>query len=141
MVGYKFFPHTADVLFEAYGKTMEEVFVNAALAVEAVMVNLASVDVEKEYSLVVEAESEETLLYNFLSELIFVKDTEGLLFKKVEVTIVHKNKQYELHARCDGDLIDREKQELLDDAKAITMHQFKLEKKEQVWTARVIVDV
>ena len=36
---YKFFPHTADTLFEAYGRTLEEVFENSALAVESIMVN------------------------------------------------------------------------------------------------------
>jgi len=31
---FKFFKHTADVEFEAYGKTIEEAFENAAIALQ-----------------------------------------------------------------------------------------------------------
>ncbi len=141
MLGYKFFPHTADVLFEAYGKTVEDLFTNAALAVEATMVDITTVNEEKEHDIAVEADDLELLLYNFLSELIFVKDTEGLLFMKFDITILHEKKKLVLHAHCTGALIDREKQSLLDDTKAITMHEFKIEQEDGVWTARVIVDV
>jgi len=41
---YEFFPHTADVLFEGYGKTVENLFENCGLAVESIMVGLDSLD-------------------------------------------------------------------------------------------------
>ena len=37
MKTYEFLPHTADVKFLAYGKTLEEAFQNAALATFQVM--------------------------------------------------------------------------------------------------------
>ena len=139
---YKFFPHTADVIFEAYGKTLEVLFENSALALEEIMVKTSTVKDEESYDMVLEEETIENLLYEFLSELIFVKDTENLLFKKFDVTILHKNKKYELLAKCNGEKIDRENQELLDDAKAITMHEFEVkQEKNGKWFAKVLVDI
>ena len=75
------------------------------------------------------------------SELIFIKDTEGLLFKEFDIVILHKNKQYELIAKCEGDNINSDKQKLGDDAKAITLHEFSLKKEKGKWTSRVLVDI
>ncbi len=139
---YRFLEHTADVMFEAYGKTLENLFTNCAEATESIMVNLGSLEEKEEHTTVIESDNIEGLLYDFLSELIFLKDTDGLLFKKFEIVIQHKNKKYELIAHCKGDLIDREKHELLDDAKAITKHMFEIKQgKNKMWGARIIVDI
>ena len=138
---YKFFEHTADVIFEAYGRTLERLFEHSALAVEEIMVDLKTLHAKEHYEILLESDSLENLLYDFLSELIFVKDTEGLLFNKFNVVIHHKNKKYELFAKCEGDFINRTKHELGDDAKAITMHEFELKKKGNIWISRVLVDI
>lgn len=139
---YRFLPHTADTMFEAYGKSLEELFENCALATEEVMVKLETLDLEESYDIVLESDSLENLLYDFLSELIFLKDTEGLLFKKFNVTIQHKNKKYELLAKCEGEIINHKKHELGDDAKAITMHEFELkQKQDRSWYAKVLIDI
>ena len=140
---YKFLDHTADVMFEAYGKNLENLFVNAALATESIMVNMNTLGEKEDYTISLDNEDVKELLYDFLSELIFVKDTEGLLFKKFNVIILHKNKKYELIAHCIGEIINREKHELIDDAKAITKHMFEIKRREKddIWKANVIVDI
>ena len=47
MPKYKFFDHTADVLFEAYGKTLSELFTNAALALQEIQVDIKTVSPKK----------------------------------------------------------------------------------------------
>jgi len=140
---YKFLDHTADVMFEAYGKNLENLFVNAALATESIMVNMNTLGEKEDYTISLDNEDVKELLYDFLSELIFVKDTEGLLFKKFNVIILHKNKKYELIAHCIGEIINREKHELINDAKAITKHMFEIKRREKddVLKANVIVDI
>ncbi len=138
---YKFFEHTADIIFEAYGRTLERLFENSGLAVEEIMVDLKTLNTKEHYEITLESDNLEGLLYDFLSELIFVKDTEGLLFNKFNIVVHHKNKKYELFAKCEGDFIDRKKQELGDDAKAITMHEFEIKKKSNLWMSRVLVDI
>ena len=140
---YKFLDHTADIMFEAYGKTLENLFVNTALATESIMVNMDTLEEKEDYTILLENEDIKELLYDFLSELIFVKDTEELLFKKFNVVILHKNKKYELIAHCIGEIINREKHELIDDAKAVTKHMFEVKRREKdgAWKANVIVDI
>ncbi|MBS3168616.1 archease [Candidatus Woesearchaeota archaeon] len=139
---YKFFDHTADVLFEAYGKNLEELFENAALATESIMVETKSIKKKEQYDIFLQASDIENLLYDFLSELIFLKDTEGLLFSKFSIIITCSKGKYELNAKCEGDFIDRERHELIADAKAVTLHEFKVEQKEdRSWFSKVIIDI
>src|SRR3989344_5797351 len=134
---YKFLEHTADAMFEAYGKDLNELFENSALAVEECMVKLSSLKNKEKHKISLKSESIEELLYDFLSELIFIKDTEGLLFKKFKVRI----KDLNLEAECEGEKINRNTQELLDDAKAVTKHLFKVKKLKNKWLARIIIDI
>ncbi len=140
MKKYVFFPHTADILFEAYGKTLDELFVNCALAVEATMVELKSVKAAVRKEIVVQEETVEKALYAFLEELLFIKDTDQLLFKECKVKI-EKKKGYKLVAVCKGEKINPKKHRLLDDTKAITMHEFEVKQEKNGWKARIIVDV
>ena len=45
MKKYKFFDHTADVLFEAYGNTLGELFENAALATQETQADLKGIKI------------------------------------------------------------------------------------------------
>ena len=83
------------------------------------------------------AENEKDLLYNFLSELVFIKDSGQLIFSKVKVLI----KKGKLKAVLFGDKINPGKQELRNDIKAITLHMFNLEKTKNNFKARVVVDI
>ena len=138
---FKYFDHTADIIFEAYGKSMEEVFENSALALEEIMVKTSSISLKKKHPIKLEADNIENLLYDFLSELIFLKDADGLLFKKFKVSIKEVKKKFILNANCEGDLINREKHDLLCDAKAITKHLFEIKKIKDKFTARILVDI
>ena len=81
MKKYNFLEHTADVMVEAFGENLEELFTNAALATTETMVDLPTLTKEEDHHIILESDDLEELLYDFLSELIFLKDTEQLLFK------------------------------------------------------------
>ena len=138
MKKYEFLDHTADVLFQAYGKTLDELCLNAALALQEVQVKISTVSPRKKKKIVLQAQTPEQLLFDFLQELVFVKDVEMLVFSKFAVKIVGK---YKLTAQCFGEKINLKKHELNVDAKAITMHQFEVKKTKAGWKARVIVDI
>ena len=44
-------------------------------------------------------------------------------------------------AEAYGEVIDRERHELLVDVKAVTMHHFKVEETAEGWTATVVLDI
>jgi len=134
---YRFFEHTADAIFEAYGRNLNELFENAALAVEEIQVNTRTIAAKKKKTIKLENENPEMLLFDFLQELIYLKDAEQMLFKEFQVKIVGKK----LVADCFGEKIDQKKHELKVDAKAITLYKFELKKIKTRWTARVLVDI
>ena len=130
----------ADVAFEATGKTLEEVFEAAGTATTEVMVDRKQVELKVKRSIELDEKDAERLLYSFLENLIFIKDVEGLLFGKMQLTI-HKNQTYHLSAELVGDRIDSSKQELRNDVKAVTYHMFELKQNKDGWITRVVLDI
>ena len=118
---------TADFAFEAFGERPEELFESAALALESVIVNLDGVRGIKSRKLRIEGESLENLLFDFLSELIYLQSAEGLVFSSFDIKI-DKNEDYNLEAECLGEKIDPEKHQLGTEVKGVTLHKFKVEK-------------
>ncbi|MCH8067303.1 MAG: archease [Nanoarchaeota archaeon] len=127
----------ADIAFEIYGKNLNELFENAALAIFEESADLSKVENKEKKSIKLNADNVEDLLYDFLSEILFLKDKDSFLFKKSNVKI-DKNS---LKAELSGEQIDREKHELRNDIKAITLHMFKVEKTKDGYKAVVVVDV
>ena len=108
----------ADIAFDAYGKTLEELFAHCAEAIFTMMVNLKTVTPSVQREIHLRADTIERLLYDFLSELVYLKDTELLLFKTVKVSLSKQGKEYTLQATLHGEVIDREKHELGNDVNA-----------------------
>ncbi|MBI2670874.1 archease [Candidatus Woesearchaeota archaeon] len=130
----------ADIAFEAYGKDLNELFENCALALSDCMVNSKEIKIKAKKEIKLKSEKLEGLLYDFLSEIIFIKDTDGILFSKYKITI-RANNGFELNAICQGDKIDYEKFELRNDVKAVTMHMFEIKKIGKNYKATVVVDI
>ncbi len=127
----------ADIAFEAYGKNLNELFENSALALFDCMANLKKLNGKTKKIIKIKAENIEDLLYNFLSEIVFIKDTKQLVFKSVKVKI----KDFKLEATLFGDKIDYNKQELRNDVKAITLHLFEVKKIKDKYKSRVVIDI
>ena len=131
----------ADVAFEATGKTLKELFESSALAVTNTMVkDLKSVKQKVSKNIKIESDNVEMLLFNFLQELIFLKDAKLLLFNKFSIRI-SENKKWKLNATAYGEKLDMKKHELLVDVKAVSLHNFKVERTKNGWKADVILDV
>ncbi len=131
---------SADAAFEATGRTLEELFSDAAIATFEVMADTNTVKQLLTREIKLENESVDGLLIDWLSELVFLKDTETVLFSVFDVNI-RKNDIYILEAVAKGEKIDREKHSLRSDVKAVTYHMFEVTKTGDNWTARVVLDI
>jgi SHS2 domain-containing protein len=129
---------TADVAFLAYGRDLNELFANAALAMFEVMINTKQVEKKKEEKVYVEGHDLESLMFNWLNELLYISDSKNLAFSKFDVKVDEKN--FKLKAVCKGEEIDPQKHETRTVVKAATYHQMKIWK-EDVWKAQVILDI
>lgn len=130
----------ADVAYEAYGKNLNELFENAAFAIFELSANLKTVDAKQKIEFELGNDKIDNLLYDFLSEILFLKDSKYMVFKKVKVTI-KEDRKYQLKAVLEGDTINPQKQQLENDIKAVTMHMFEIKKEKNQWKATVVVDI
>jgi SHS2 domain-containing protein len=130
----------ADCAFEVEGADLDDLFATAARALAEVMVDPASLGAAVEREVVLEAGELDLLLYDWLSELIFLKDRDGAVFPVAEVSVGGTG-PFRLRARLCGGVIEPGRTALGADPKAVTLHQFRLEREEGGWRARVIVDI
>jgi SHS2 domain-containing protein len=132
----------ADVAFEAWGDTREEMFVAAADATMNAMVsNLNSIAPIEHRMLQVSADEIDMLLFELLQELIFHKDAEPLLLRVTKAHIDEEHGQFQLTAEAYGEVPDPEKHDFIVDVKAVTLHRFKVEQSPRGWEAFVILDI
>ena len=138
MEPFRILEHTADIGFEAFGATREEVFANAARALFHIIVELDSVECHGTVNLRVEGADAPSLLVNWLSELLYLQDTEGWLFREFEINSLSENS---LAAAARGEKSEPGRHLLKLLVKAITYHQLELEPTATGWRAQVYVDI
>lgn len=121
---FKIIEHTADAGIVAYGKDLKEAFASAARGMFSLVADLRGVAEVEERRIAVAAPDREALLVEWLNELIFLLDTEGLLFKRFEITALADGA---LEAVACGEKIDLERHHLGTAIKAATYHQLKVQ--------------
>ncbi|GBD09385.1 Protein archease [Candidatus Thermoflexus japonica] len=78
-------PHTADWAIRAYGRTLPELFANAAMGMYSLLVDLDALGESERREVEVEAASPEGLLVAWLNELVYYTEREHLAFKRFEI--------------------------------------------------------
>lgn len=132
----------ADIAFEATGRDLPELFKDAADATMSVMIdNLGAIEPRETRDIELSNDQIDMLLFDFLQELIFFKDAERLLLRVRRVQIDEKNKKYFLRAEVAGEHLDDVRHEQRADVKAVTLHNFSVEKKDGGWRAQVLLDI
>ncbi|HLC51792.1 MAG TPA: archease [Candidatus Nanoarchaeia archaeon] len=141
MKSYKFIEHTADVLFEAKGNNLNELFEQCALALEDTQVDINLIKPIETLKITGKNKRIDLLLFDFLDDLLFYKDSKQLLFSQFDLDVREVNGQYQLTCQAYGEKLDLSKHDPKVDAKAITMHLFEVKKTAKGWQAKVLVDI
>ena len=132
----------ADLAFEAEGDSLEEVFRGATEALLSALANPVTVGTAWERAITRNEADLPTLLFEWLSDIIYWKDAAGMVFHDVpKLTITNNGGHWMLEARLTGAPVDQHSQELRNDVKGITKHLYHLIQEGQRWKARVILDV
>ena len=141
---YKFLEEigTADIAFEATGHDLPELFSNAADATMNVMIdNLDAIEPRETRHIELSNDEIDMLLFDFLQELIYFKDAERLLLRARDVRIEERDERYFLKAEAAGERLDATRHHQRADVKAVTLHNFSVEKADDAWKARVLLDI
>lgn len=138
---FRFFPHTADARFRAYGKTLEEAFSNAALATFSLIVKTSSVNKKVSKNISIEAPDLESLLYRFLEKILYFLDVDFFLLSDVKhIKISEKDDKFFLSAELVGDKFN-EGYEQLGSVKAVTYNQMFVRNVRGKFIAQVVLDL
>jgi SHS2 domain-containing protein len=133
---------TADIAFEATGRDLAELFSAAADATMNVMIdNLDAIEPRETREIELSNDNIEMLLFDFLQELIYFKDARRLLLRVSEAQIEQKAEAYSLKAKLTGEQLDDTRHHQRADVKAVTLHGFSVQQRDDGWKARVLLDI
>ena len=135
---YEVFEHTADVGLHAYGSTLPELFIHAAQGMESLMVPLEQVRLQVSREITAEGHDVVSLLIAWLNELIFLFDTEYLIFREFEIDSLTET---HLKGRASGEPYDEQRHDLSSAIKAVTWHEAAVEQTAEGYKARIIFDI
>ena len=133
---------TADIAFEATGRDLSELFRDAADATMNVMIdNIEAIHPRETRQIELSNDKLDMLLFDLLQELIFLKDAERLLLRMRQLEIEQKNEKLFLHGIAEGEPLDVDRHHQRADVKAVTLHDFAVERTESGWKARALLDI
>jgi SHS2 domain-containing protein len=135
---YEIFEHTADLGLRVRAPDLETLYVEAARALFSVTVaNLDDVRPVQERSLTVAGTARDYLLFDWLTELLYIFETERLVLAQFSVHLTAEG----LSAVVRGEPLDTSRQVFAHEVKAITYHELKVEQMASGWQAEVIIDI
>lgn len=135
---YEVFEHTADIGLHAYGSTLSELFIHAAQGMESLMIPPEQVRIQVSRVVEVDGHDSVSLLIAWLNELIFLFDTEYLIFCQFEIESLTET---HLRGRASGESYDAHRHELGSAIKAVTWHEAAVEQTDGGYKARIIFDI
>jgi len=142
---YRFLSNVAlaDIAFVVRADSLPPLLESAARALTEVMVDRKTVLGRVVRKIELRSPTVDRLLYDFLTELIVIKDVDSLLFKDFKVSVA-SGPEERLACEARGEEIDRERHALRNDVKAVTMHMFGVKRakgRAGRWEATVVLDI
>jgi SHS2 domain-containing protein len=135
---FEVFEHTADLGLRARAATLAELLAEAGRGLTSLIVaNPETVCAVEERTIRLAGTAPDLLLFDWLTELIYLFDTERLLGREFDVIVDDAGAT----ARIRGETANPARHELEHEVKAITYHELKVEQQGNEWLAEVIVDI
>jgi SHS2 domain-containing protein len=138
IMSYRFVDHTADVMVEVEARDREGLFTDAARSLFAILTDLDGIEPRESRQLRIEAEGWEQLLVTWLTELLFLYETELWLFSRFEILELGPNR---LEAVSWGERMDAERHPIEREVKAVTYHRLGLVQEGGVYKTSIVFDL
>jgi len=121
---FEILDHTADVGIIAYGNDMKQAFTNTAKGLFSLITELDSIEEVLYRDIELVAPDRESLLVEWLNELIYLFDAENVIFKRFDIIELNNTR---LKARSYGEKVDSSKHKLKTGVKAATYHMLRVD--------------
>lgn len=137
-VRWEHYPHPADMGIRGFGRTKEEAFAQAALAITAIITDPQTVEPKERVEITCREQEDDLLLFDWLNALLYEMATRHVLFSRYDITIAGER----LKATAWGESIDIARHQPAVEVKAATFADLKVRReKDGNWVAQCIVDV
>lgn len=138
MTKWQHFQHVADIGIRGFGETPEQAFIQAAIAMTAVITEPESVAANTCIDIECQSQDLEYLFMDWINALVYEMAIRKMLFSQFEVSI----SDHKLNARVCGETVNREKHQPAVEIKGATLTELRVkQQKDGVWLAQCIVDV
>ena len=142
--GYGFRSHTADVELVAHGKTLDDAFANAALALFDTSADIAALSKMKSPSKKIKVKDKsstlEELLWVMLQDALSIADAHSLYCYKVNsMKIKESGKAYSVAAEFSARKADQEHSVIY--VKGVSRFDLKVARRKGLFTVRAVLDV
>lgn len=132
--------HTADYMFRCSGTTYDELFTSAARAMFTLMFDSRKyAGISREISIV--AASPESLLADFLSEILFIAEVDGIVFSDASISVEKSDSGYVLSAQIKGESFNSDIHAGGTEIKGISRSEMDIINKEGTYYTDIIFDV
>ena len=135
---FEILEHTADIGFRARGSTRSDMYIAAALALESIALELDGVQPAQVYPLAVTGADDESLLVNWLSEVLYHVDGLRVAMSRFQIDGLSATS---LRGQGWGEPLDRARHRAKLVVKGVTYHQLRIFKDKEGWCAEVYLDV
>jgi len=135
---YELLEHAADLGFRVRAGSLPELFERAAEALVAIAIETGDIQTRESYPIQAEGDSSESLLVNWLSEVLYCLDGRRLAMARFHIDELTE-------ARVTGEAFGESRDpsshpgKLI--VKGVTYHQLKIEHEERGWCCEVFLDV
>jgi SHS2 domain-containing protein len=129
----------ADSAFEAEAESLEDLFRTCAMALFDVMADTSTIEFKSKEDVEMAGDNPDELLFDWLAELIYLKDSKSMLFGRFEIKIEQAD-GFKLTASVWGERADQKKHKVRVDVKAATYHLLEVKQVDGKWIARVVLD-
>ena len=135
---FEILEHPADIGLRVFGRTLMDLFVNAGHGLVAIALEPQDDGPAESIALTARGSDHESLLVNWLSEILFFMDAEGWVFREFRVQKLGDNaiEGEGLGERRDPALYPRTVA-----VKAVTYHQLSVRETGEGWEAVVYFDI
>jgi len=137
-MSYQVLDHTADYMVEVTGGTREELYSEAGRALFDILTDIASIEPQDCVAVSLEADDPDELLAAWLSELLFLHESQGFLFSQFRF---QRLTERELRAEAWGERFDTTRHAIDREIKAVTYHRLGVRHEGGVFKTTIVFDL
>jgi SHS2 domain-containing protein len=135
---FEILEHTADIGFRAQAASLPALLESAAEALVAIAMEAGNINPRDSYPLEAEGDSNESLLVNWLSEVLYRLDGEHLAMRSFKVMEFDRDR---VRGQALGEPRDAQRHPPKLIVKGVTYHQLKIEQNADGWYCEVYLDI